>query len=168
MPTLTELSADLLELLDAFTDADGCDPEYQSAVEQALSDAGDQFDSKVDGYASLIRELELRSKAQKEEAERLLTKAKTAEGSAAWLKKTLLEAMDRTGRRRVETSRFKVSVARNSSAPVVLHVDPDLVPDAWSRVTRKPDMTSIRKALKNGADLPFARLGEPGTHLRIS
>lgn len=168
MPTLLTLAAEYEDMLDAMTDAEGCDDAYLEAVEKAMDEAGDDFDKKADGYAGVIRELQLRANAQKEEAKRLMAKAKTAEANADWMKGVLLRAMNATERIRIESDRFKIRVQKNSVRPLLLHVDPEFLPDKFVRVKRDADKKAITAALEAGESIPFAEFGEPGTHLRIS
>lgn len=168
MATLTDIAAEYLDLVEAMADAEGCDEGYLASVAQMLDDAGDRLADKAEGYASVIRELELRSAAISEEADRLAARAKTIDANVAWMKQTLLRAMEQTGQDRIVGDRFTVRRARNGTRPLRLLCDVELLPDEYVRVRRDPDKRAISDALKSGTELPFAVLDEAGHHLRIS
>lgn len=168
MPTLTDIADEYIDLLDAMADADGCDDEYLQSVAGMISDAGGRLAEKAEGYASVIRELELRAEAQRDEADRLLRRAKTAEANASWLKSNLLRVMTVTNTPKLAGDRFTLRVARNSTRPLRLLCETESIPDEFVRVTREPDRRAITDALKAGTELPFAVLDEAGQHLRIS
>jgi hypothetical protein len=61
------------------------------------------------------------AEARKAEADRLRDRAKSAEQHATWLRSRLLVHMQTTGRQRIETSRFTLSVRQNPVSVSVLN-----------------------------------------------
>jgi hypothetical protein len=76
---------------------------------------------KVEGYVSVIRNLERMAEARKLEADRLRDRAKTAEKAADWLKARLLTHMQVTGRQRMEMARFTLTVRQNNPHAEILN-----------------------------------------------
>ena len=69
---------------------------------------------------------------------------------------------------RVETSRFRVSIARNGGkAPVYVTNNLSDLPEDCIRTERKPDNETIRSRLEAGEVVPGCSIGERGTSLRI-
>jgi hypothetical protein len=70
--------------------------------------------------------------------------------------------------RKVETPRFRVSLAANGGKlPVVLDCPEENVPEDYTKVRVEVDKTAIREAIEAGRVLDFAHLGERGRHLSI-
>lgn len=161
MPTLLEIGSELTRLNALLDLTDGeVTPEIDAEIAAVLAD----LDGKADGYASLIRERELRSKAREEEAERLAKLATTDRNLAKSLRERLKLVMEGSGQKRIETPRFRISVCQNGGKlPIDVH---EPVPPTYCRAV--PDMEAIRHALEAGEQLQFAALGERGSHLRIS
>ena len=131
---------------------------------------------KLDGYAALIRELELRAEARKAEAQRILERAKADESKAAFLKERLKEHLFRHGRKSIETARFRIThAAHGGRLPVLLSVDPEHLPAPYrvEQVRYKADLEALRAALDahgeitDGEGQVLVRYGERGSSIRI-
>ena len=168
METLLNLTTEIKILLHQLEESN-LDDEAAALVDAYLADLEAAFDKKVDAYVSLMRELELRAKARREEAERLLGRARQDEELHRFLKTRLIEALRMLGRTRLETTRYRLSVYQSGQPPVVLRVSPEELPDELVRIERKPDLHAIRKALIEGRLSPeVAELGERTWTIRIS
>lgn len=147
-------------------------PEAEAIIDGWLNDNAKEFAVKLDDYAALVKELEAKAKARKDEAARLTGIAQTDQALADRLKARAKYAMELTGQTKVETNRFKLAVQNNGGVlPLVLNELTD-----WREfgkmhptcVKAVPDNDGLRKAIEAGTDVSLAAsLGERGTHLRI-
>tara|TARA_R100001463_G_scaffold9580_2_gene28799 strand:- start:161 stop:652 length:492 start_codon:yes stop_codon:yes gene_type:complete len=162
MPTLYELSADLMYILD-LSDKEGGD----ESLEKAMEDIQGSIEEKAEAIGMLVAEMNALADARKAEAQRLMNRSKVAANAAKRAKEYLRENMAMCGMQSLETKSFKISRCRNSKGSVV--VDDHLVPDEYKSETvqTKIDTDRIREELESGAVLPFATLKERGENLRI-
>lgn len=169
MTSLYQLTNDMKELDDLLADADPNDPGIEAAIQQALF-LHDEREKKVDAYCSLIAEISARGAARKAEGQRLLKSAEVAENAVKRLKTRLLESFKTLDIKRLETERFTVSVANNGGVvPLILapDLDPESLPAQFKKIITTPDNEAIRTSLEAKEELPFAKLGERGQHVRI-
>ena len=171
MSTLLEITADMQALDDLISERDGdlSDPAIEAIICEWIKENTDSFDFKLDNYAALIKIMEGRAKIRREESKRLADRARVDENAAHGLKERLHYVFKFRQLRKVETSRFCVSIQKNGgSLPV--DVDPTQIgklPDDCQRITVEPDREAIRKRLEAGEELPGCKLGERGESLRI-
>jgi len=173
--TLFEIGADAaaLDALLEELEGDLSDPEVCAAIDDWLHETQGNLETKLDGYAALIRKCEARASARKEEARRLAELAKTDENKAARLKERLKYFFEAQGLQKVETSRYKISLAVNGGkVPLLVDDNADwekigsMSPDFV--VTRvEPNKEALREALEDVETVPGAVLGVRGTSLRI-
>ena len=167
MTTLTGITDDLLAL-DALLDEHGgdvSDPAVEAAVSAWMAELERSLADKADGYAAFIVELEARVRLRRDESQRLAARARVDERKCEYLRGRLLDAMRRTNTPVLNTSRYRLSIAKNGGvAPLVIVGD---VPSEWMRtkVEVSPDRERIREALDAGTRLPFASYGERGERL---
>ncbi len=169
MPTILEITDELLHLLERLEASEGLDEETTRLVDAYLLDVEQALEDKVDRYVALMRELELRAQARRKEAERLLARARRDERQLAFLRERLIAALRRLGRMKLETRRYRVAVYQSGQPPVALRVPVEALPDELVRIRREPDLKAIRQALEEGrigADI--AVLGEPKWTVRIT
>lgn len=124
-----------------------------------------EIEEKADGYAKIIKELESKQKARKEEAKRLTDSAKVFENRVKALKNNLFNAMKETGKTKFATNLFSFNIAKNGGKQA-LTIDGD-VPEEYTKTIIENDTDKIRQALEEGKELPFARLEPRGESLRI-
>jgi hypothetical protein len=76
--------------------------------------------------------------------------------------------MENAGLKEVTTDMHRIKVVKNGGK-LPLSIDDGCVPDEYIKkvVVESPDKEKIRAALESGEVLPFASLGERGTHLKI-
>lgn len=170
--TLYEIREDLAALDDLLAEVGGdvSEADVEAAVDAWLAESGEAMRSKIDSYAALIRTVEARGAARKAEADRLRALATTDENTVKRLKGRLLWFFQDREIPTLDTDRFRISVSQNGGAtPVVLRVAPEDLPEDWrtSVVTYRAETDRIRAALERGEALPFAALGERGSHIRI-
>lgn len=176
MRTLIDISDDVLALHDLLEETGGelTDDQAEEAVNKWLAELGAERDRKVDGYCAIIREMELIAAARREESERLLKRAEARESRSRWLKLKLLNALVAMGVSKVDgpENRFCVTICKNGGKiPLILSSnDPLVIPTEYrtEKVVYSIDSEKIRSEIEYGKDLPFAKLGERGVHLRIT
>ena len=163
---LYEIAGDVLALEDLLLESGG---EWTPEAEALYNEVEGSLESKVDGYAALIREWEADAEKWKAEEQRVAGHRKARENAAARLKARLLESLQQIGRDKVETPRFKIAVQRSAPSVEVL-VEADALPMEYQRVipeSRVADKKALLEALKSGAEIDGARLTEGTAYVRI-
>ena len=115
-----------------------------------------EIEDKADGYAKIIKELETKRNARKEEAKRLTDSAKVFENRINTLKQNLFNSMKQKGKTKFATDLFSFNIAKNGGKQA-LTIDGD-VPEEYTKTIIENDTEKIRQALENGEKLPFAHL----------
>ena len=156
--TLYEISDSYRQLLWIAGDPEA-DPEI---VQETMDDLDDELEVKADNYVTVIKALETDSDGDKKEIQRLQARVSTRERNIKKMKDALMEAMKLSGRMKMPTEHYKLSIAGNGGkAPLIIT---GRVPESYCDLV--PSNEKIREALEHG-DLEFARLGERGEHLNI-
>lgn len=124
-----------------------------------------EIEDKADGYAKIIKDLEAKKVARKEEAKRLNESAKVFENRVNSLKQNLFNAMKQTGKGNFTTNLFTFSIAKNGGKQA-LTIDGE-VPEEYTKTIIENDTDKIREALEAGQELSFAHLEPRGESLRI-
>lgn len=164
--TLYELSEQYQAFLDMI------DEIPDDAFADTLEALEGEIDEKIDGIVSVMKNLTAEAAAIAHERDALDARIKSKEKHVARLKEYLKGYMMATGRTKIETARNVVGIA-NGTPRVILD---DAFLD-WAVESRRidllkppgkpePDKAAIKKALQDGAIVPFAQL-EQGTALRI-
>lgn len=115
-----------------------------------------EIEDKADGYAKIIKELEVKQNARKEEARRLTESAKVFENKIKMLKQNLFNTMKATGKIKFATDLFSFNIVKNGGKQA-LTIDGD-VPEEYTKTVVENDTDKIRKALEEGKELAFAHL----------
>lgn len=148
----------------------------RAAVEDALFEYLQANESaaktKVDGYCSLIGEIEMLAAMRAAESKRLADLATVGKNKVKNLKAALGRYFDAAKLTKLECPIHTVSYVGNGGlAPLILTPEaiehPELLPKAYQHVEITPDNGAIREALAAGALLPFAQIGERGKNVRI-
>lgn len=170
--TLYQIADDLRALEALLVEAGGdlSSPEALAAVEAWEAELSTNISGKVDNYCGLITEIEVRAAARQAESDRLRDLARVDDNAAKALRERLLFVLQTRNVPKVDTERFRVSVAKNGGkAPLDVRVGPDELP-AWAvkkRTVVETDKDAIRARLEAGESLPFATIMERGTRLVI-
>lgn len=163
MATLYELTTEYQTLLDL---GDSPDPEDQQAFLDTLEGLDFEIGLKADAYAAVRSQLIGKKAAIDAEIDRLKAFSNAAGKSIERLEKSLYEAMTAMNKDVIKTDLHTFKIVKNGGkAPLVL--DEQNVPDNYKKVVLEIDKSKIRQALEDGEQLPFARIGERGTHLSI-
>lgn len=136
--------------------------------EAVVTDLAPNIDAKIDGYAAAIRRWEANAEVCKQEEQRYAVRRKIWENKAKRLKEWISYVMLTTNRQKVATPTTTAQIVPNGGKPGIdLHGDLAEIPTEYLKIETKPDMEKIRAALERGESLPFARLLDRGSHLRI-
>jgi prefoldin subunit 5 len=156
----------LYELTDSYLKVLELIENGEEGLEDTLESLNDTIELKADGYARIIRNLEANAVALKTEIDRLTNRRRSIENSIDRLKENLKNAMIATGKEKIKTDLFNVTVVNN---PVAVNViDEKLIPEKYFKVEiiRKLDKLSLRDAIKSGEEIQGAELMQ-GKGLRI-
>ncbi|HEY9852809.1 MAG TPA: siphovirus Gp157 family protein [Leptolyngbyaceae cyanobacterium] len=168
--TLFNISDELSQLNVLLDELDGDDEESKQLITDYLEQLGEERDRKLDNYAALIAELEAKAEVRKAEAKRLANLAASDEKKAQMLKERLKWFFETNSLKTVETSRYKLSLAKSGGKPPLIlddSVSATELPEKFQKVSVEVDKTAIRAALEAGEDLDFARLGDRSSNIRI-
>lgn len=124
-----------------------------------------EIEDKANNYAKIIKELEAKQNARKEEAKRLTESAKVFENRVKALKSNLFNSMKATGKTKFATDLFSFNIAKNGGKQT-LTIDGE-VPEEYTKTITENDTDKIRQALEKGEKLTFAHFEPRGESLRI-
>ena len=168
--SLLDITDDMRALDQLLAEADGdiSDEQVQQYVEQLLGELDTDFETKADNYAALITEMKFRATSRKAEADRLAARAKTDDQAAKFLSEKLKTVMQQRGMKKLETRRYRLSVAGNGGKrPLDVHVAAHQMPARFQKVEVTHNKDAIRDALEAGEEVEGAVLMERGTRLSI-
>ena len=165
--SLYAITIEMQGILDAVLDGGIDSPEAQDALNDHLAGLDVAHESNAESYAGFIKELEMRAESRSKEASRIRALAAADDALATRLKEGLKAAMEQTGKLKIETPRFKLSVAANGGKQSLEIDDPSALDATLQRIVREPDKDVIRAALDNGIKIAGCRLVPRGTSLRI-
>lgn len=160
MATLYELTGQYKQLLD-MAETEELDKQLIADTLEALEG---EIETKADGYAKIIRELEGKAELLKSEIDRLSNRKTAIENNIKSMKEALQNAMYITGKVKFKTNLFNFSIQKN---PPKLVIDkPEEIPEEFL-IPQPPkvDNAKLKEILKE-KELPFAHL-EQSESLRI-
>ncbi len=161
MSNLYQLTNDYETVLNMLYDEDA----DEEMILDTLEAIEGEIEDKADNYAKIIKELEAKQNARKEEAKRLTESAKVFENRVKALKSNLFNSMKATGKTKFATDLFSFNIAKNGGKQT-LTIDGD-VPEEYTKTITENDTDKIRQALEKGEKLTFAHLEPRGESLRI-
>lgn len=163
----TAAAQELEEMIQASAESGGDITELDGHFD-ILARQADSLPAAIDDVLSLVRDIEARAEARKAEADRMRQRAKRDQAVADWFRSHVLRVMQSEGMKKLETSRWRVTLAMPGGKRA-LEIVGD-VPDEFKfeMTTVETDTAKIREALESGQTLPFARLVEKQFTLRIS
>lgn len=192
--TLWAIGDDLevLEAILAEVGGDVTEADAEAAIDRWLEETAEAEATKLDRYGILIRTIEARAALKAEEAKRLAERAQVEVNQAKRLKTRLIAYLDRRGKRAAEGYLYTFTVSANGGkAPLVIDdrvpaivwpvryqqltaVVPEprtpliqLIAQAGGTYELSVNTKAVREALEAGEDVPHARLGDRGRHLRV-
>jgi len=158
--TLYELTGQYKQLLD-MAETEELDKQLIADTLEALEG---EIETKADGYAKIIRELEGKAELLKSEIDRLSNRKTAIENNIKSMKEALQNAMYITGKVKFKTNLFNFGIQKN---PPKLVIDkPEEIPEEFL-IPQPPkvDNAKLKEILKE-KELPFAHL-EQSESLRI-
>ncbi len=172
MATLFSIGDDLRALMDLLDESGGeITPATHTTLEAWFAEVGRDQSNKLDGYACLIRQLEMEATAATAEKEQWAKKAQARENSAKRLKERLKLYMELSRQDKLQTSTGRIIALQNNGGLLPLElaptIDPNKLAPAFQRVKVDVDTDAVRAVLEAGQELPFAKLGARGRHVRI-
>ena len=162
--TLYDIAGEYQRLYDLATDIE--DPDSEEAFNNALEDLNTDLAVKAEGYATVIRQLEMEGEECDRLVKLLTAKRDVRRNHAKRMKETFIKALDMIGKDTVDAGMFTLKVSKNGGKQPMT-VDEGKVPDNYMKIKYEPDNELIRKTLESGIELNFARLEERGRHLTI-
>lgn len=160
--TLYEITGEYLQLLDMLTEEENLE---EQVVKDTLEGIEGELEIKAENYAKIIKELLAQADKFKKEKERLEARQQAYENRAKYLKETLFNAMQITGKTKFKTGLFSFGIQKNGGLQP-MEIIPDIdIPEEYLK--KEPDNKLIREMLEKGVELPFACLKERGQHLVI-
>ena len=162
MATLYELSAEFQQLYEIAQDDD--DPK---ALIDTLQGMMAEVETKAEGYALVMKQLDMEIKQADEEMRFWKAKKEARENNVKRMKTALLQAMETMKVDELPAGKFTFKIHKNGGkAPLVITGD---VPDFMTKVTIEPDTEKIRNYLELQPDQKcgWAMLRERGNHVVI-
>lgn len=149
--------ATLYELTGQFLDIYNLELDEETKLDTLDSiDWETEYETKVENYIKVMKNLEADVEARKNEIKRLTELNKADEKKKEHLKDTLSASMSLTGHERVDTPLFKVSFRKSQA----VEVDEAVLPEAYKIATWKADKKRLKEDLKNGLEIIGASLVE--------
>jgi hypothetical protein len=161
---LYEIPTALRQIEELIEEADGV---LTPELEAALDGLTEEFDSKAEYIAMLIRESKLEAEAWKAEEERVATRRRVLERRSTDLTHYLHSCMKAAGRDKIKGSKLAIAVQRNGVPSIRYDGDVMALPETFRRVKVEVDTLALRAAYKAGEELPAGVTAEVGTHIRI-
>ena len=156
---------DEMERIDALLEESS--GELTDEIEEALSSVKGKFDDKVRKIGSYVLQLKAQQKVAQEEAARIKDLVKIRSNKTERIKNLLKFMLESTGRTRVETPIFNVTIVENS-VPSIRWVGPkEEIPEAFLVTKHSFDSVVAKAYLKEHQKLPDGFEVDRGTHVRI-
>jgi hypothetical protein len=142
--------------------------ELDSVLDELLQELEGKIEDKVEAYCRIIRELELTQAARKEESDRIRKLADQDGNTVKAMTGRLMFFFGLQKINKLKTNNFNLSICANGgNQPIEVNILPELLPAEFQKVEIKPNMETIREALKMGTSLDGVTLLPRGEHLRI-
>lgn len=170
LPSLYVIGREFDALAEIIDGADGEVTEADAgALEGWLASLQGTLASKVEAVCAWRAETLARAEARAKEAKRLAALAKRDAKHVDRIDALMLVTLQQAGLTKVESDRFVVSVDENGGKePIVLDDDWEaLLPAGYIKYSAAADKDALYTSLKQGWDIPGAKLGTKGTHLKV-
>jgi hypothetical protein len=168
---LLEITDDVRALNQLLDECDGDVTGMEQIIDKWAADLEDSLEEKVDNYAAMITELMRMYQVRSGEAERLKRLALTDKNRADWLKGMLKHVFDEMCIKKLDTDRYRVSVATNGGVKKLdIHVPVEELLLKYQKevpASLEADKEAIREDLDSGKFILGAVLQDRGTSLRI-
>lgn len=137
------------------------------AIQDTIAGMSGEIGDVIEEVVKYIRNMELMEDAAKEEAERINARRQRFAKAADSARAAIGQVMDLAGQTSCSTALFTVTLAKGIDSVDVF--DSSLLPDELIevKVIQTPDKKRIREAIKNGAEVPGAKIVIGNKSLRI-
>ena len=161
MPTMYELTADYMTVLNMATDGET----PPDTIADTLEAIGGEIEIKAENSAVIMQELTAESEKLKNEIDRLTARKKSLETNVAAIKQRIFDAMKTTGKEKFKTTLFSFSIGKNPAKLVI--DDSEKIPRKYLiPQPAKVDNAKLKEDLKAGKVCSYAHL-EQGESLKI-
>lgn len=130
-----------------FTEFDNAD-EITDEMQQMADNLNVEIEEKCENYANMIKSLEADIDTYKHQEKVFNEKRKTIENKVKWLKQNLQASMEQTGRKKVKTKLFTVSLQKN--APSLEITNEKSIDDSYYIIERKLNKKELLSDIKEG------------------
>ena len=141
---LFELTENYVKFFTMLEEAD----EITEELEEMANNLNIAIEEKSDNYVKMIKNLDADVEAFKNVEKQFNKKRKTAENKIAWLKKNLQASMEQTGRKKVETELFTISIQKNT--PSLDITSEENIGDEYYKVERTLNKRDLLNDIKEG------------------
>lgn len=141
---LFELTENYVKFFTMLEEAD----EITEELEEMANNLSIAIEEKSDNYVKMIKNLDADVEAFKNQEKIFNKKRKTAENKIAWLKKNLQSSMEQTGRKKVKTELFTISIQKNT--PALDITSEDNIGDEYYKVERTLNKRDLLNDIKEG------------------
>ena len=155
MSTLFEVAANYRALAEKLHDTDLDDKTIEDTLE---SESGDLVE-KLTNIGFVIRNIDAEVAAMKDAEEKISARRKAKENRIARLKAYALANMLATGKTKIESPYFVISL-RNNPESVVIDAESQIPADYMREIpaSYSPDRILIKKAIQDGYEVPGCHL----------
>jgi hypothetical protein len=161
---LYEIPAALRTLEAQIEEAEGLlTPELEAQLD-ALSE---EFESKAEYIAMLIREAKLEADKWRAEEERVSNRRRSLDRRAEGLTRYLHTHMTAMGKDKIPGQLLTLALQRNSQPTVAFDREAHWLPEEYRRVKFEMDAKRLREDYEAGKPLPEGVTIHHGTHVRI-
>jgi hypothetical protein len=159
MLKLYEITANYSKIMEAIFENDGVVSDHLGAT---LDETQDEFNTKIDNIAKMVKNLESEQPAFKAEGQRLLNRAKAIQNNIDWLKNYIKEGMNRLGTKEVKGKILTVKI--RPSPPSCIILDDKIVPPQFIRV-----ISEIKEVNQKAVIEHYKKEGKiiPGTDISV-
>lgn len=136
----------------------------EEVIKEALSELDEEWETKAENLAKLIKSLDVDVKGLKEEEQRLASRRKSLENRIANLKTYIEDNMKAVGKDKIKGKVFTLYIQKNN--PSLDIVDEFMIPEKYFVVKREVAKNELLNDLKQGIEVPGAQIKQTAS-LRI-
>jgi len=136
----------------------------EEVIKEALSELDEEWETKAENLAKLIKSFDVDVKGLKEEEQRLASRRKSLENRIAGLKTYIEDNMKAVGKDKIKGKVFTLAIQNNP--PSVEIVDDFMIPEKYFVVKKEIAKKEILNDLKQGIEVPGAQMNQTAS-LRI-
>lgn len=136
----------------------------EEVIKEALSELDEEWETKAENLAKLIKSLDVDVKGLKEEEQRLVARRKSLENRIAGLKTYIEDNMKAVGKDKIKGKVFTLAIQNNP--PSVEIVDDFMIPEKYFVVKKEIAKKEILNDFKQGIEVPGAQINQTAS-LRI-